>query len=297
MLKRWIGIVFLILMSVSATSAQDGGSTLAAWADSPASAFNLTQQMGWPTNARQVDAISTYTAVGDPVLSCTTGHAYSVWVTFIAPQSGTVYLQTALGSNYDLAIGVYKTSPTTANEVDCFNAWSGATLNNESGPVKMVAGTRYYLMFAASGTGTNVDSSSSLSFSFIANASALNPFKIPATGSYNTVQSEIENAFGQTVSAGACGSGDYMVYYTFKPATTGRYEFSTAGSSYDTVLAIDQGGVQVGCNQDINANNASSRLRPTLTAGQTYLIGIGQNLAAVDQQTDDMVLSLRVRKL
>jgi hypothetical protein len=295
MLKRWIVIVLLgILVNTAIVSAQDEGSTLQAWADTPASAINLTPQITLPMLGRSLKSINTYTAAGDPSLSCASGgHSYSLWMSFVAAQNGKVLIF-GLGSNYDSVIGIFKTTPT--NEFRCANNF-GETSDYENVTFNMVAGTRYYIMLAANGTGSNVDGTSSAEFAFITNASFTQPFQIPASGSYSIIQPGIENSYPTTISMGACTSSDFVVYYRFKPAVSGRYEFSTIGSSYDTVLAIDQGGVQVGCNQDINADNANSRLRPTLTAGQTYLITIGQTIGGQNPQTDDMVLSLRVRKL
>lgn len=294
MLKRWWLGLMLFLLSVSGVSAQDEGSTLQAWADTPGSALNLTQQMSWPIYTRQMGAINTYTAAGEPALSCApTGHAYSVWVTFVASQTGVVQIN-ARGSNYDAVVAVFKTTPT--NLVRCENEFVG-TADYETIRFKVVAGARYYLMFAATGTGQNVDSNSSLLFTLVRNAVVFGAYQIPASGNYSIIQPEIDNALNYLISVGDCGYGSYWVYYSFKPSVSGRYEFSTAGSSYDTTLMLMQDGSIVSCNRNISANNPNSRLRPTLTAGLTYIIGISEDTAAVNPLAEDIVLSLRVRKL
>jgi hypothetical protein len=294
MLKRWWLGLLLLVIGVSGVSAQDEGSTLQAWADTSGFAFNLSQQVVWPFYTRDIGAISTYTASGDPTLSCAAGgHAYSVWATFVATQTGVVKIA-AQGSNYDAVVAVFKTTPTI--QLRCANTSTQAA-DLEVASFRMVTGTRYYVMFAAVGTGANVDTSSSLNFIIQGNADETTPLQIPASGSYSIVQSEIENAFPYVGSLATCGSVSHVVFYTFKPAVSGRYEFSTLGSSYDTTLAVAEDPNILACNRNLNINTVNSRLRPMLTAGHTYFIVIGQDTDALYPQTDDMVLSLRVRKL
>jgi hypothetical protein len=297
MLKRVFALLILgLLVTVNIVSAQDGGSTLQAWADTPSSAINLTPQMTWPVFTRTVGAINTYTATGDPALSCAAGeHSYSMWASFVAPQTSTITV-IATGSNYDNVLGVFKTTATS--EFRCANDFFG--VGYESLTFKTVAGTRYYILFAANGTGLDVTGTSSLHIEIYTNIAENQPFPIPASGSYSFVQPEIENAvFAPDTNStfGTCGSGDGTVYYSFKPAVSGRYEFSTSGSSYDTVMMLREGGVTIACNQNISATNANSRLRPNLIAGHTYVIGIGQTNGGLNPQTDEMVLSLSVRKM
>lgn len=290
--KRWWFALLILLLGVGSTSAQDGGSTLQAWADSPASAIDLTHQMGWPTHSRQINAINTYAATGDPTLSCASSHAYSLWATFVAPQTGFITIQ-ADGSNYDNVIALYKTSATAANEVRCANAL-GDSVDKEAVRFNVTAGTRYYVIFAAAGTGVNVGATSALTFTTISNSLPGNAFQIPASGSYSTVQLNIENADATLGSTGMCSSSRYFVYYRFKPAVSGRYEFSTNGSSYDTMMTIADNLGPFACNENINSDNVASRLRPNLTAGRTYLITIGQSPSIA---IGNPILSLSVRKL
>jgi hypothetical protein len=295
MFKRWItGILFCLLLGVGAASAQDGGSSLQAWADTPGNAINLTPQMSAPRFWRTIGAINTYTSTGDPVLSCaSSGYAYSLWASFVAPQTSIISVS-AFGSNYDTVIGLFKTTATTQAQCDNDSAFTAT----ETMTFKMVAGTRYYLMFAAAGTGTGVDSTSFLDIVVTTNASLSKPFKIPASGSYSTMQTDIEYAFSTSQSfGGSCGSGNYLVFYSFKPAVSGRYEISTLGSNYDTVLGYAEDLTILGCNQDINTDNVNSRMRPILTAGHTYLFFVGQAVGGPNTLDHNLVMSLQVRKM
>jgi hypothetical protein len=153
-------------------------------------------------------------------------------------------------------------------------------------------------MFAAAGIGTGVDGTSTLQITVSTNGVPLQPFQIPASGSYSVMQTEIESASSLSVSfGGSCGSGNYLVFYTFKPAVSGRYEISTLGSNYDTVLGYGEEATVLDCNQDINSGNANSRLRPILKAGHTYVFVIGQAVGGPNTLLNDLVLSLQVRKL
>jgi hypothetical protein len=75
------------------------------------------------------------------------------------------------------------------------------------------------------------------------------------------------------------GSQRYRtVWYRFTPALNGTLTVDTAGSNYDTVLAIWTGSRgslnSVGCNDDYQPPNRSSRLEISVTAGTAYHIEI-----------------------
>ena len=53
---------------------------------------------------------------------------------------------------------------------------------------------------------------------------------------------------------------------------SGQYTFTTAGSTYDTVLYIWDNNVEIGCSDDVGPLNTSSSVTKTLTAGQEILI-------------------------
>ncbi|MBL8163965.1 MAG: hypothetical protein JNJ61_18400, partial [Anaerolineae bacterium] len=80
-----------------------------------------------------------------------------------------------------------------------------------------------------------------------------------------------------------CGYNiSYTFWYSFTPATTATYSLSTAGSNFDTIIAIYTGNtlggltpVTNGCNDDASAVLTSSRVQLSLTAGTTYQIQVG----------------------
>ena len=63
--------------------------------------------------------------------------------------------------------------------------------------------------------------------------------------------------------------------FEFTPQAAGVYRFSTAGSDFDTVLAILEGqcGESIACNDD--HEGLQSQLEQELAAGQTVTIAVG----------------------
>jgi hypothetical protein len=292
MLKRWlVGIVLALLVGTGAVSAQDGGSTLQWWADTPGSAFNVTQQIGWPSYEITFYDILEYQTTGDPTPTCAASHSYSFWHSFIPVRTGKIAIS-ALGSNYDTVTAVYKTSVQAANQVACFNA-NSSTGVWDGGQINVTAGTRYYVMLAAVGTGSTVDIDSALTVGYSSNNVRGRAFTIPGSGNYSIVQDRIE--LSETIDFMGPFPIINTVYYKFKPTVSGRYEISTQNSSYDTELLIED-GTFMAYNGDINANNWYSRLRVNLVAGTTYYIHVGQYSCGCTQD-DNIVLNLRVRRL
>jgi hypothetical protein len=104
-------------------------------------------------------------------------------------------------------------------------------------------------------------------------------------------------AAGTTLSAGQTLQGDTYAgpgdaaavicdasrantaWFTFTAQCSGQVTFSTAGSSFDTVVAVYAGcaGASLGCNDDANAGAGvfTSELTVTVAAGETYSVRVG----------------------
>jgi hypothetical protein len=79
---------------------------------------------------------------------------------------------------------------------------------------------------------------------------------------------------GSAIS-GSCGGRGGEVTFRWQAPSAGRYEFATAGSSYDTVLYVRTGsctGSEIGCNDDAASGQTSSAVTIDLTAGQTVIV-------------------------
>lgn len=294
-MKRYLSLIVLVLcLSVSAVSAQDG-STLAAWADTTASALNMTTQMSAPSYWTYVK-VNDYRAVGDVTPSCTSSHSHSLWHTFVAPRNAKIYM-VSQGSNYDTVMAVYQTSPALANEVACFNTTTG-TNTFDGGYVTVRAGVRYYVMMAAALPGPTPDASSTLLQLYRTNELPDGAYPIPGSGVYSIIQQQIETGSPQPPQPDPdCTGYNYGVFYKFRPTVSGTYQFLTTGSSFDTLISITDGNGFTACNDNINANTYTSRLRVTLTAGTSYQIAIGQSFDTEVAQYQNLTLSFRVRKL
>jgi hypothetical protein len=82
---------------------------------------------------------------------------------------------------------------------------------------------------------------------------------------------------GKDFSAGSCGgTAAPDATMTWTPPRTGRYRISTEGSTFDTVLYVQQGdvcgGAELACDDD--ANGWHSEVELGLTAGQTVIITV-----------------------
>lgn len=294
MLKQWWLGLMILLLGVHGAKAQDGGSTLQSWADYPSSPFSISKQIEWPSYSITFGAINTYDTLDDPVPSCVPSHQYSIWHSFVAPQTGTITIQ-SIATNYDVLLAVYRDAPTAVNEIRCLNGRVG-TADWEYGTFQVQTGKRYYVMIAAPGAGIGVDASSQVTIAYASNKFSDTPIVIPPSGSYSNIQTHIETTMPYEASTDGCPNFNYVVFYRFRPTTSGRYEFSTQDSSYDTIIRVASTSAIV-CNDDISVNNRNSRLRLNLVAGQYYAIAVGQSVAAPVMQDSNMVLSLRVRKL
>jgi hypothetical protein len=91
----------------------------------------------------------------------------------------------------------------------------------------------------------------------------------PAVASGSTV------GHGDDVPVQGCAGGAEDAVWTWTAPYTGTWVFDLAGSSYDTVLAVRDGGcggVELGCNDD--AGGSASQLAVPLSVGQTIAIVI-----------------------
>jgi hypothetical protein len=150
--------------------------------------------------------------------------------------------------------------------------------------VTLRAGIRYYVLAGhVVGSPTLTTATDELLLSFSTNDVQTRPFVIPSTGTYANVQGVVESADPDVVDT-FCDGGvfhDEGVWYSFKPSVTRVYEFSTAGSSYDSLITVYRLSdmAEIDCNNDLNTfgdPTYQSRVRPMLTAGTRYLIYIAQ---------------------
>ena len=96
-------------------------------------------------------------------------------------------------------------------------------------------------------------------------------------------QTITQSTTGATLETGEprpCASIGGTVWFTWTPSASGTATFETAGSNFDTALAVYTGSTLTGltnlnCNDDISGSDLDSRIVRTVTAGTTYRIQAG----------------------
>jgi len=77
----------------------------------------------------------------------------------------------------------------------------------------------------------------------------------------------------------ACALAGYTVWYTYTPVSSCQVSVDTAGSDYDTVLAVYSGTcgsfTLIACNNDVSSGTQQSRVLANLTGGTTYYVMVG----------------------
>lgn len=293
-LRRIAAVAMLMMVGVSSVHAQEGSTLAGGFGDSLGQAMEITAMVERPLYTRTISGISQYTkAANDPVMSCD-NHEQSVWQTFVASQTGRMTVHTS-GSSFDTTMAVYRNSATAANEIACNNdANVGVPISSVDFPIQ--AGTRYYVLLGAHES-VNAGDGSSLMVNYVSNRTVPNAFVIPASGNYSNVQEMMETAIEVNLPV-SCGFHSHGVWYSFRPSTSRQYEFSTAGSSYDTIMAVVRRSDMsvLACNDDAPTDNRFSRIRINLTANTRYLIFIGK-YGGASANDDDFTLSFRARPM
>lgn len=295
-LRRFAAAAMLLMLGIGSVSAQEGSTLASGVGDNRNQALELSAVIERPQYATNWYNAITFTGSATDPGACV-GYDHSVWATFVAPQTGKLDINT-YGSLYDTMIAVYKTSAVTANQVACNNDYLSQTTSSVTVSIQM--GVRYYVLIGSVNPSPVVLNSvnDELVLNFSSNMYRDMAFVVPATGRYTNVQDAIQTSTDDMVAPSCSAATNYSAWYSFKPTSSGRYEFSTAGSSYDTVLAVfrTSDGFEVACNDDINTNGDSwkqSRVRPLLTANTRYYIYIGRY--SNDPTTLPLTLNLRVR--
>ena len=113
---------------------------------------------------------------------------------------------------------------------------------------------------------------------------------------FNTSQSIVNATSDFDDPSFTCVTGKKYntVWYKITPSSSGYLTLDTAGSGYDTVLALwsgSRGNLQSKACNDNNNGNASSRIQANVTAGTTYYIEVA-GYSALDVNTLSLNVSL-----
>jgi subtilisin family serine protease len=211
--------------------------------------------------------------------------AKSVWFVWTAPSSGRVTMGTA-GSTFDTVLAVYTGgaigSLTSIASND--NRTTGATDSQVT--FQAVAGTTYRIAIdGKSGAFGSLRFSGNLAGPAVANDAFASA--VLCSGSAFTVTGSNVGATKEAGEPSHAGlAGGKSVWWTWTAPASGKLTLVTAGSSYDTVLAVYTGDAvnglrAVAFNDDASWRDLTSKVNFSVSSGVRYRIAVdGYNAAA-----------------
>ena len=226
------------------------------------------------TNANNVGATK---EAGEPNHAGNAGGA-SIWYTWTAPGTGPVTFDTQ-GSTFDTTLGIYTGGTVNglvaiASDDDSGNGNSSLlTFNALGGTLYRVAVDGY------SGAGGNVV----LNWNWASSALSTNDQFASARGISGASGTVVDNNTAATVEASepfhAGNAGGKSLWYRWTAPNSGPIQFDTAGSTFDTLLAVYTGSsvgalTAVASNDDAQSGTLSSLVTFTAVAGTAYRIAV-----------------------
>lgn len=269
-------VIVLTPPAGSGSGGSGGGSTLAN------DAFARSSPVGPSGGEFSVSSVGATKEPGEPDHANQRGGS-SLWWSWTAPASGTVTISTA-GSNFDTVLAVYTgnalngLTAVAANDDVADAVTSAVSFTARTGQTYRIAVDGYR---AASG---NVRLSLTLSAGGggggapVTNDAFANRATIPSAG--GTVVGNNSSATSESGEPFHAGVPAYRsLWWTWTPAVSGAYSVSTAGSDFDTVLAVYRGSAvdslaSVAGNDDESSAIRTSWLRFNANAGVTYQIAV-----------------------
>jgi hypothetical protein len=223
----------------------------------------------------------------EPFPSCQPNMGATVWYTFTPSVSWTYDIDT-LGSSYDTVLAVYSGQWGTLSEFACDDD-GGPGVLSQIDSVNLISGTTYTIQ-----VGGYNDSAGNLTLNLDATRPPNDDFNnayavgaLPYTRTQSTTFASLE--IGEPLPACQTNAGA-TVWYTFTPTITGTYTIDTAGSGFDTVLALYTGSwgslSPAGCHDDVAfPGNRTSRVDLVANGGTVYRIQVGGYSAATGSLT------------
>ena len=208
----------------------------------------------------------------------------SLWWTWTAPSAGTVAISTA-DSNFDTTLAVYTGNALTGLTVIAANDDSPNTVTSSVAFFTSAGQTYRIVVDGYDGASGNVRLTLAWSLggsggspAQVPNDAFANRATIPAAGGAVTgSNASAAREAGEPTHAGITSTRS--VWWTWTPTTGGTYTLSTAGSDFDTVLAVYTGSTvaslaAVASNDDESDAIWTSLVRVTASAGTPYQIAV-----------------------
>jgi hypothetical protein len=239
---------------------------------------NRTVIASLPYNDYHLDTTEATAASDDPS-PCGWSPANTVWYEY-TPLVTTIVLINTTGSSYTPVVGIYTGSPGMFNEVVC-----STSTNNVDLMVTLSAGQAYLIMVGSSPGGYPGPSLGGyLDFH-------ITPVSGPVNNDFDSAMvisqmpyvdmTDTSFATWATDDPTECPHNSGSVWYVFTPLVDMVIEANTAGSYYDTTLAVYTGTrgnlslVPGACNDD-SQYGLQSAVSFTATAGITYYFLVGR---------------------
>lgn len=239
--------------------------------------FSSAESLAGPSWSRSGTTINATAETAEPSHA---GQApgLSIWYNWTAPSSGTVTISTA-GSSFDTVLAVYTGSSLggLAEVASNDNPPSGGTTAAVS--FQAVAGAVYRIAVDGKGGASgSVSLAGSLAGSVLPNDAFVSA--TVATGnSFALTGSNVGATRESREPNHANVSGGKSVWWRWTAPGNGRLVLATAGSGYDTVLAVYTGDRvdqlrSVAANDDVSTSDMSSRVTFSVKSGVTYRIAV-----------------------
>lgn len=232
--------------------------------------------------SQTVDTATATTEVGEPVdapVHCAVV-GKTVWYRFTPTASG-VYQARTTGSSFDTVLAVFTGSSVgSLNLRECSDDTSSTKQSRLQ--FSATAGTAYHIQL---GGFDSLSGSANLVVELFpappANNDLANAANAGALPYQDSRRTDAATRQPQEPSP-TCTIGDFSdrsVWYSFTPPFTGPYRLTTAGSDFDTILAVYQGTTfgtmaQVACTDDVSFQDLTSALTFTATSGVAYRIQV-----------------------
>jgi hypothetical protein len=202
------------------------------------------------TRSLEIDTTEATISADDPVPSCAAGEpGNSVWFRFDSTGLETGVFDTR-GSDHDTVVSAYSGDQPDLAEVACDDNSGG----DDGTSVLFLRGLpeQSYVVFV-SGVDTP---GGSLSLDFVAGTFDERDFALPIRGVVDLTANTSDATAADTDPEPSCAdSAEATVWWGLISETAGTMSIDTAGSDYDTVVAVfarqeDQSLVEVACNDD-----------------------------------------------
>jgi subtilisin family serine protease len=220
------------------------------------------------------------TSSGDPAPSCADSFSRSAWYSIAANGSGSALAADTFGTEFDTVLALYVDGADGLSEVACNDDFGSP----QSRLIWRTDGTSdFYVMAAAFQAVPAGRLNLNISAAFIpANDSVAEAAPVSVADPYPIVQpAHSATAASDDPPLSCVTSYGFSLWFETQPDTPAPLAIDTAGSNYDTVLAIfrrDASGslIEVACNDDDTlpgTRTSSIILQPT--AGESYAIVVG----------------------